>query len=128
MVSCKTLENYKIKADSKMECVYCGCHNELYLDIDHKIPKCRGGKDTAENKQITCQMCNKLKGGLTHEEFILYLDLLTKLFKMRRATIEIPFPIIRHPLNLLPIEEKKVKGDLEERDRVTPVQVEGDVE
>ena len=51
------------------KCVYCGCKESLYLEIDHKIPKCKGGKDTTDNRQICCILCNRLKSGLSEEQF-----------------------------------------------------------
>jgi len=122
MVAYRTIENYRLKKDGVLECVYCGCKNELILNIDHILPLCRGGKDNPDNKQITCITCNQMKGGLTHEEFVEYKDMLLKLFKMRRITIQIGFPTINHVHNLFPLEDtfkyKKVVSD--ETGRVTP--------
>ena len=122
MVSFRRLQNAKFKKGIKLECVYCGCHNEMFLDIDHIIPKCRGGKDIPANKQITCMLCNRLKGGLTHEEFLTYMDYITKLYKMRRLTFQVGWPTITHVHNLFPLDEpvEEVKEAKADEGRVTP--------
>ncbi len=43
-------------------CVTCGTH--LDLTLDHRIPHCRGGADTASNLQVMCRACNCKKGAL----------------------------------------------------------------
>ena len=43
----------------------CGCQRELpsdILEIDHIIPKSKGGVDQANNIQLLCPTCNKIKG------------------------------------------------------------------
>jgi 5-methylcytosine-specific restriction endonuclease McrA len=47
----------------------------MNLTLDHIIPRCRGGDETAENKAIACVYCNNLKGsyipvGTSREERI----------------------------------------------------------
>ncbi|MDR1697075.1 MAG: HNH endonuclease [Rickettsiales bacterium] len=37
--------------------------------IDHKRPRARGGKSTAQNKVICCYDCNQEKGSLTTREY-----------------------------------------------------------
>ncbi len=42
-----------------------GCYNEYFekdLEIDHIIPKSKGGGDYIENYQLLCSKCNKTKG------------------------------------------------------------------
>lgn len=41
----------------------------LLATIDHKIPRCRGGRKTLDNLVLCCNRCNKLKGHMTEEEF-----------------------------------------------------------
>jgi len=41
------------------ECINCGSNERLQLD--HIIPKSRGGEDTLENTQILCFVCNNKK-------------------------------------------------------------------
>ncbi|MEM7072286.1 MAG: HNH endonuclease signature motif containing protein [Pseudomonadota bacterium] len=39
-------------------------------DVDHKQAKARGGKDSAENKQLLCPNCNRRRGAKPFEEFV----------------------------------------------------------
>ncbi|TDW21087.1 HNH endonuclease [Rhizobium azibense] len=45
----------------------------LDFTTDHKIPTCRGGSDTRENKVPCCFRCNNLKGDMTAPEFFRYI-------------------------------------------------------
>ena len=36
------------------------------LELDHVIPKSRGGTDHIENLQLLCPSCNRIKGGPAH--------------------------------------------------------------
>jgi 5-methylcytosine-specific restriction endonuclease McrA len=49
-------------------CIYCRKSN-LPLQVEHIIPKSRGGSDRVSNLTISCQECNKKKGDKTAEEF-----------------------------------------------------------
>jgi 5-methylcytosine-specific restriction endonuclease McrA len=65
-------------------CYYCGCATKLPDDnkpqdddtatIDHKNPKSRGGKKTAENEVLSCHKCNGDKAHLTEGEYKAVLD------------------------------------------------------
>lgn len=51
-------------------CAYCGC--EISIDdmqVDHIIPKWKGGSDAANNLNPSCRMCNFYKGGNDIENF-----------------------------------------------------------
>jgi len=67
-----TLQGYEVreylleKFDRK--CVYCGATN-VPLEIEHVIPKSRGGTDRIDNLVIACHECNQKKGNKTAEEF-----------------------------------------------------------
>jgi 5-methylcytosine-specific restriction endonuclease McrA len=37
------------------------CEDGVLMTVDHKIPKAKGGKDTLENLQPMCVLCNQLK-------------------------------------------------------------------
>jgi 5-methylcytosine-specific restriction endonuclease McrA len=50
-------------------CVYCGKKN-LPLEIDHVIPKSKGGSDRVSNLTLACHSCNQTKGKLFVEEFL----------------------------------------------------------
>lgn len=46
----------------------------LDFTIDHKIPLCRGGPDTANNKTFCCHRCNNLKDDMTADEFFKFIE------------------------------------------------------
>jgi hypothetical protein len=50
------------------KCAYCGKKN-IPLQIEHIIPRSRGGSDRVSNLTISCHDCNKKKGNQTAEEF-----------------------------------------------------------
>ena len=50
------------------KCVYCGKTNTP-LEIEHIIPKSRGGQSTVDNLAISCHECNQRKNDMTAEEF-----------------------------------------------------------
>ncbi len=49
-------------------CVYCGAQG-VPLEIDHLIPKARGGSNRASNLTLSCRPCNQRKGQQTAAEF-----------------------------------------------------------
>jgi len=53
----------------KFSCQYCGKkHDRNDLNIDHVIPRSRGGKTTWENVVCSCVRCNTKKGNRTPEQ------------------------------------------------------------
>ena len=50
------------------KCAYCGKTN-IPLEVEHIIPKSRGGTDRVSNLTISCRKCNLEKGNQTAEEF-----------------------------------------------------------
>jgi len=50
------------------KCVYCGKTN-VPLEIEHIIPKSRGGTDRVSNLTLACHECNQKKGNKTAAEF-----------------------------------------------------------
>src|SRR5579863_2726386 len=51
------------------QCQYCGKQPPLRdLNIDHVVPRSRGGDDTWENLVTACRVCNLRKGWRTPEE------------------------------------------------------------
>jgi 5-methylcytosine-specific restriction endonuclease McrA len=75
------------------KCEYCGCKlNKSNLEVDHKIPLSRGGKNNETNLAYVCHNCNAAKGEMTDTEFIELLKVTVKwqdkgdsLFKRLRA-------------------------------------------
>lgn len=49
-------------------CVYCGATGDG-LELDHVLPRSRGGSDLPDNLALACQTCNRSKGARTPEEW-----------------------------------------------------------
>ena len=49
-------------------CVYCN-KKDIPLEVEHIIPKSRGGSGRVSNLTISCKKCNQKKGNKTAEEF-----------------------------------------------------------
>ena len=49
-------------------CAYCGA-KEIALQVEHIVPKARGGSDRVDNLTLACEPCNQLKGNKTAAEF-----------------------------------------------------------
>ena len=52
----------------RRKCAYCG-KTDVPLEIEHIVPKSRGGADRASNLTIACNPCNQKKGNQTAAEF-----------------------------------------------------------
>jgi len=50
------------------KCVYCGAKN-VPLEIEHIVPKSRGGSNRVSNLTLACHACNQKKGNQTAQEF-----------------------------------------------------------
>lgn len=50
-------------------CVYCGAKN-VPLQVEHIVPKAKGGSNRVSNLTLACDACNKAKGTLSLEEFL----------------------------------------------------------
>jgi len=60
---------YNIFARDKNTCQYCGRNFPRHeLNLDHIIPRSRGGTSTWENVVCSCHQCNRQKGGKTPEQ------------------------------------------------------------
>lgn len=61
---------YRVLSESNGRCSLCGVtKDERPLDIDHIIPKSKGGKTTYENLQVLCSKCNRSKGNKDDKDF-----------------------------------------------------------
>ncbi len=49
-------------------CVYCKAKN-IPVEIDHIVPKSKGGSNRVSNLTLACRSCNQRKGNQTAEEF-----------------------------------------------------------
>lgn len=67
-----TLQGYEVREylleKFGRKCSYCGKEN-VPLEIEHIIPKSRGGTNRVDNLCLACRECNKAKDNLTAEEF-----------------------------------------------------------
>ncbi len=64
----RIIEIYRIK-----QWGFCpGCLSVLpnRPDIDHILPKSKGGDDTPENKQLLCPNCNRRRGNKSYNDFL----------------------------------------------------------
>jgi len=50
------------------KCAYCG-KTDVPLEVEHIVPKSRGGTDRVSNLTISCHKCNQKKNNQTAEEF-----------------------------------------------------------
>ncbi len=51
------------------ECAYCG-KKDVPLQVEHIIPKARGGSNRVSNLSLACECCNQKKGSKPVEEFL----------------------------------------------------------
>ncbi len=67
-----TLAGYEVKEyllhKWGRQCAYCG-KTKIPLEIEHIIPKSRGGSNRVSNLMLSCQHCNQKKGNKTAKEF-----------------------------------------------------------
>ena len=68
-----TLQGYNIRnyllEKHKHKCFYCG-KTVSNFEVEHMLPKSRGGSNRIDNLTLSCHDCNEKKGTLTAEEFI----------------------------------------------------------
>lgn len=77
-----TKSNVKIR--DNYTCQYCGVKRNI--NIDHIIPKSKGGKDTFDNTVAACKTCNNdIKGDKTLQEAGMYF--FNRHFKPRTPTV-----------------------------------------
>jgi hypothetical protein len=66
------LQGYEIREylleKFERKCAYCG-KTAVPMEIEHIVPKSRGGSDRVSNLTISCRRCNQEKGNRTAEEF-----------------------------------------------------------
>jgi len=67
-----TLQGYNVREylleKFQRACVYCGVTN-VPLEVEHIIPKSRGGTNNISNLTLACNSCNTYKGTKTASEF-----------------------------------------------------------
>ncbi len=57
----------------EFQCQYCGKENLKNPELEHVIPKSKGGKNTFENCVCTCKECNRKKGDKLPSEVGVFL-------------------------------------------------------
>ena len=61
---------YRVLKESGGRCANCGATKKKRpLDVDHIIPKSKGGKNIYENLQVLCSLCNQEKGNKDNTDF-----------------------------------------------------------
>ena len=61
---------YKVLKKSKQRCELCGAtKNDRPLDVDHIIPRSKGGKSDESNLQVLCSKCNRSKSNKDDTDF-----------------------------------------------------------
>ena len=61
---------YRVLMESDGRCALCGVtKKDRPLDVDHIIPKSRGGRNVYENLQVLCSKCNRTKGNKDATDF-----------------------------------------------------------
>lgn len=61
---------HRLYGEQEGNCVGCGLHFPFnIMDVDHILPKSRGGTDHPDNLQLLCSGCNRSKGSRTMAEW-----------------------------------------------------------
>lgn len=69
-------------------CVYCHAQN-VPLEVEHIVPKSKGGTNRVSNLTIACNKCNQAKGSLDIKDFLSSQpDLLTRILKQTKIPLK----------------------------------------
>lgn len=87
-----TLAGYELREylleKFRRTCAYCG-KVDVPLQIEHIVPKSRGGSDRASNLALACEPCNRRKGNRPVEDFLKRKpDALAKLKRQAKAPLK----------------------------------------
>ena len=63
------VRSYVFHRDGR-RCAYCGTARAKRYELDHIIPKSRGGTNRVSNLVVSCQSCNIAKGNMSVEDFL----------------------------------------------------------
>jgi hypothetical protein len=66
---------YRVLAAAKGKCALCGVHSsERRIEVDHIVPRSRGGTSDISNLQALCDECNRGKSNTDQTDFRLPAD------------------------------------------------------
>lgn len=65
------LRSYVFHRDGR-RCAYCGTARAERYELDHIIPRSRGGTNRVSNLVVSCHDCNVAKGNMSVEDFLAY--------------------------------------------------------
>jgi len=69
-------------ADQKGNCNGCQQYFEMrHFEVDHIVPKSKGGGDYLENYQLLCSSCNRIKGNRPMEYLRMKIDAIKEILK-----------------------------------------------
>lgn len=68
------------------ECAYCG-KQDAQLEVEHIVPKSRGGSDRVSNLTLACHECNQLKGNQNLSDFLSDRAKIEKIFKQAQTPL-----------------------------------------
>ena len=72
----------RLYKEQQGKCNACGVEMEIrHLEIDHILPKAKGGGDYYENYQLLCHTCNSIKGDRPMEFLRIKIDTRARLLK-----------------------------------------------
>jgi diadenosine tetraphosphate (Ap4A) HIT family hydrolase len=61
---------YRVLKEANGICALCGCTKDMRpLDVDHIVPRSKGGKTVYENLQVLCSKCNRSKNNKDDTDF-----------------------------------------------------------
>ena len=64
----KAIEKHRLYREQRGYCAGCAKSFELRnLELDHIVPRSKGGTDHSENLQLLCNDCNRKKGNRSME-------------------------------------------------------------
>ena len=66
------------------KCAYCG-REGIPLEVDHVVPKSRGGTDRVSNLTLACRECNQAKGNRLPQEWLRELEQSKRAVDKKRA-------------------------------------------
>lgn len=68
--ACGWCMRLKVLEAGGRRCAICGAtHKDRMLDVDHIIPRSKGGPSTFDNLQVLCSKCNRAKGNRSDRDF-----------------------------------------------------------